>query len=106
MNTDTRQTFRAILTADLERLPRPTRQGRVQAERRAVQFGYPVGFHEETESWVYLRNDMAPHLLFAFYENFTPDDLICKVVEPGQELQPGEGASVQFNADRCLRGCT
>ena len=42
-------------------------------------------------------------MLFAFYQNFTPNDLICKVLAAGQDVRPGEGASIQFNADRCVR---
>lgn len=38
-------------------------------------------------------------MLFAFYDNFTPDDLICKIVVKERTPTDGEGATLQFNGN-------
>jgi hypothetical protein len=45
-------------------------------------------------------------MYFAFYRNFTPHDLICKVAEAEEEIRAGSGATLQFNASKTLRGPT
>ena len=42
-------------------------------------------------------------MLLGFYKNVTPDDLICKVLPSGEDVPSGQGASLQLNANECVR---
>jgi len=63
--------------------------------------GHPCGEHEIPPLWVYSRAGNSLEMVFGFYHNFTPDDLICKVIPAGEYPLKGEGASLQFNGDLC-----
>ena len=41
-------------------------------------------------------------MLFGFFSNFTPDDLACKAIITDDDVMSGAGATIQFNADRCV----
>lgn len=99
---NTREQFRADLTAYLASSPTSAR-GAVLKKSRPVRFGYPGGNHRDSRVWVY-RPRGVPHLemVIGFFKNFTPDDLICKVIESGETITDGSGASIQFNANRCM----
>jgi hypothetical protein len=94
--------FRELFAIALRTLPLITHHGRVENRRWRVQFGAPSGSHEDTDCWIYHHGGSGLEMLFAFYSNFTPNDLICKVIRPGQEVLSGEGASVQFNANQSV----
>lgn len=55
-----------------------------------------------SQLWRYLPHQGDLEMYFGFYDNFTPDDIICKVFSSWKELYRGMGASVQFNAGRCM----
>jgi hypothetical protein len=95
--------FRAGFESGLRNLPLETPLGRVLAQRVAINMGYPGGSHEEVAARHYVSSDKRLAMLFGFYSNFTPHDLICKVVPAGTYPEIGDGASVQFNSDRCVR---
>lgn len=95
--------LRACVQQWLSLPPRQTPHGVIGRQLRSAEFGSKGGGHGELHCWVYQRRDTDLEMLFAFYDNFTPDDLICKVVDAGAGVRPGEGASIQFNADRCVR---
>lgn len=96
--------FKASVQQWLKRRPRRTANGVVSNRFRSAEFGAARGGrHEPLQCWVYQRSGSGLEMLFAFYQNFTPYDLICKVLADGSSLQPGEGASIQFNSDRCVR---
>jgi hypothetical protein len=86
----------------LVELPRRTPGGRVVPQTVAVNLGYPGGSHGETQYWRYTRKSAEFSMLFAFYRNFTPHDLICKVVRNGELPSFGDGASIQLNSDRTI----
>ena len=94
--------FRAAVEQALRTLPILTPAGRVAPSTVDVHMGYPGGSHDIEPAWVYERAGTTLEMAFRFYENFTPNDLICKVVVAGEYPQSGEGASVQFNSDRCV----
>lgn len=71
-------------------------------ERPRLEMGCPRGRHESVRAWRYARDGGSLELLFGFYANFTPYDLITKVIASGDDPAPGAGASVQFNAKRCV----
>lgn len=97
-----RKRFRARVTASLSVLPLRTARGSVLRERREANFGFPGGKHESIRCWVYRAHGSAVELLFGFYSNFTADDLLCKSMATGSSLPQGAGATIQFNADRCI----
>ena len=94
--------FRRIFENAFSRLPFRTPRGVVARLRREAQFGTPHGPHEPTRCWVYSAYESPFELLFAFYSNFSPDDLICKVVIAQQTMPKGEGASLQFNGNKSV----
>lgn len=95
------EAFRESFTKFLASRP-TTAAGEVRKKQRSIAFGYPGGNHGAIECWEYRRNDAAPRMYLAFHRNYTPNDLIVKVADEGQELPPGCGASVQFNANYCV----
>ena len=103
MTQESRKIFRETLTAWLNDRPRNTSAGEILRDMREAQFGHPGGNHGRLPCWVY-RNGANPlEMWFAFYRNVTDDDLICKVMPSGQWVEPGKGATIQFNADKCMR---
>ena len=94
--------FRESVTNYLRQRPLVTRLGQVISELEATEFGYPGGSHGSVDCWIYHRSGTRLEMLFGFYSNFTPHDLICKVMEVDGQLEPGEGASIQFNSNRCV----
>jgi hypothetical protein len=98
-----RASFRRAIEQWLTRRPRRTGDGVVGQDFRSAQFGSRAGGHEALQCWVYRRDGHGLEMLFAFYENFTAYDLICKVLAAGHSVRPDDGASIQFNADRCVR---
>lgn len=95
--------FREEIEEFLEKLPFDTQCGSIAEYRSEAQFGFRTGFHSPVHLWVYLRNNSNLALHFGFYKNFTNNDLICKIVQRGVDISPGEGASIQFNANNSLR---
>ncbi|MCE9575756.1 MAG: hypothetical protein K8W52_21580 [Deltaproteobacteria bacterium] len=67
-----------------------------------MRMGYPGGGHAVDPAWVFAHSGTGLEMVFQFFSNFTEHDLICKVVEAGEYPVSGEGASVQFNAGRCV----
>ncbi len=98
-----RKLFRNEIKSALANLPFQTPEGQVIRDDVRVSLGYPGGTHELPPLWLYQRKNTDLEMLFGFYSNFTEDDLICKVVNHSEVIKPGEGASVQFNGDRCIR---
>lgn len=99
---DIKKQFMDALTKYLNRGPE-TEGGMIVPGKTGVRFGYPGGFHEPTSCWAYEPSGMPElTMLFDFFSNFTPYDLICKVIPTGDEIAPGAGASIQFNASRCV----
>lgn len=97
--------FRRLFEDALDKLPFQTESGQVdEGKADFPSMGHPGGTHSIGRLWRYLRNDTNLQMYFGFYNNFTPDDLICKVFSSWDELRPGMGASVQFNADHCIKG--
>ena len=95
--------LRAKVSQFLESRPVPTKMGTVLPETRRCEFGFPGGSHTPTNCWVYGRTGTGLEMLFSFFNNFTPNDLLTKIVEAGATPMVGEGATLQFNADRCFR---
>lgn len=95
--------FQTSVEAALAKLPYPTPAGRVSPTLTPIHLGFPGGSHEVASAWIYQRAATNLEMVFRFYTNFTPHDLICKVVAAGKYPQSGEGASVQFNAARCVQ---
>lgn len=91
--------FRANVTLTLSQLPFRTPRGVVQRTRRGAHFGTPRGGHDPLDCWVYSAYESDLELMFAFYSNFSPDDLICKIVLADQVPMDGEGATLQFNGN-------
>lgn len=91
--------FRMTITNALAQRPLPTRAGEVQLPIREMLFGYRGGSHGFTPCWIYRRTGVDIEMMFGFYNNFTPDDLICKVLAINEEFHDGSGASLQFNGD-------
>lgn len=89
--------FRTKLTETLGQLPFITPRGMILPTRQLAHFGTPSGAHNPLDCWVYAPRTSELHLLFAFYKNFSPDDLICKVVSADDPEVDGEGATIQFN---------
>lgn len=71
------------------------------AGTRQVAFGTRLGGHGPLDCFVYERLGTSLEMLFAFYPNFTDNDLICKVVARG-EAPDTKGASIQFNGGRSV----
>lgn len=97
-----REAFRDTIERALARRPVVTPRGHVARDRVAVRMGSPGGTHGELSTWVYARSGTELEMIVGFFELFTPDDVICKVVPAGAYPRSDEGASVQLNADRCL----
>ncbi len=76
--------------------------GLVTPEIREIEFGFPGGSHDPADCWVYKRTGTSLEMLFGFYDNFTPNDLICKVIEIGEQIEPGTGGTIQFNSKLCV----
>jgi len=91
--------LRKALTAWLDQLPRTTPSGNVLQGTCDSLFGHAGGSHGEIPCWAYRRTGTSLEMRFAFYANFTPDDLICKVLPVGGEI--GMGATIQFNGKKC-----
>jgi Domain of unknown function (DUF3883) len=91
--------LKAKVTSCLSGLPFATPRGVVRAEVREARFGTPSGEHGGLHCWVYSAHESHLELIFAFYENFSPDDLICKVLPAGKGLAHGQGATLQFNGN-------
>ncbi len=96
------RSFRQLLEAALSVRPFQTDQGVVTVETREIVFGSPAGAHESARCWIYKPHGAPVEMVFGFYANFTPHDLITKVVTPNVEIGPGIGASIQFNSDECI----
>lgn len=94
--------FRNAVTTWLNQRPRMTGAGVVQPFMRTLTFGCPSRSHGEQSYWVYRRTDTELEMCFAFYDNFTPDDLLCKVFCVGEPASDGQGASIQFNGNKCM----
>lgn len=94
--------FRRLIEAALAVRPFQTDHGVVAAETREFDSGYPGGSHEPARCWIYRPHGLGLEMLFGFYSNFTPDDLITKVIPANAEIKKGIGATVQFNADRSV----
>ena len=95
--------FRDELKQALAVRPYNTPQGEVVTTMVDVLMGYPGGTHNVPPAWVYRHDDSGLEMVFQFYENFTVYDLVCKVINPGQYPTSGEGASVQFNSESCIK---
>lgn len=93
--------FRAVMERALDARPHRTPRGILLAGTRVARFGTRTGAHEPTMCWVYERRGTDLELWFGFYENFTENDLICKVVAKGS-VPDGEGASIQFNGSESV----
>ena len=102
MTEKSKTIFRETLTAWLNDRPRNTPAGEILRDMREAQFGYPKGNLGQLSCWVYRNRAKPCQMLLAFYSNFTDDDLICKVMPSGQRVEPGKGATIQFNADNCM----
>ena len=96
-----RQQFRAAIERRLARGLR-TPLGTIARDRVPVRMGSPGGTHGDLTLWVYARTGTALEMVVGFFQLFTPDDVICKVVPAGAYPRADEGASLQLNADRCL----
>ncbi|MEJ7601241.1 MAG: hypothetical protein WKG01_25275 [Kofleriaceae bacterium] len=96
-----RERFRAAIERRLARgLHTPL--GVIARNRVPVRMGSPGGTHGDLKLWVYARAGTELEMVVGFFQLFTPDDVICKVVPAGDYPRANEGASVQLNADRCL----
>ena len=95
--------FRDEINHALAIRPYRTPQGEVVTTMVDVLMGYPGGSHDVPPAWIYQHDDSGLEMVFQFYENFTDFDLACKVINLGQYPKCGEGASVQFNSDYCVR---
>jgi hypothetical protein len=104
MTSDPRsgEQFRQAVEAALATLPFTTPAGRIAPRRVPVYMGYPGGNHEIQPAWIYERANTSLEMALNFYSNFSPTDLICKVIPAGEYPQHGEGASVQFNGNHCV----
>ena len=69
-----------------------------------VRAGFHGGTHPDTACWEYRRKGTGLRMLFGFFENFTPDDLLVKVLDKSESPSNGLGATIQLNADQCLMG--
>ncbi len=87
------------VTNALAQRPVLTRDGEVQPRIRDMLFGYRGGSHGFTPCWIYRRRGVDIEMMFGFYNNFTPDDLICKILTVNEAFHEGSGASLQFNGD-------
>lgn len=96
------ESFRAAIEVALDARPLGTPEGVVRGARRIASFGSPGGMHDSVDAWVYERRGSPLVMWFGFYSNFTPNDLICKVMRAGDTPEPGVGASIQFNGDECV----
>jgi hypothetical protein len=94
--------FRNAVTSWLNERPRATVGGVVQAAMRSLTFGAPSGSHGDALYWVYSRTATELEMCFAFYVNFTQDDLLCKIFRAGEVPKDGQGASIQFNGEKCM----
>lgn len=94
--------FRKKLNEFLRNTPISTPEGEISRNRVDVQFGYHGGAHEPTRCWEYRRAGTQFRMLFSFYSNFSPDDLICIVLTNDEEPQPTAGATIQFNSYKCV----
>lgn len=94
--------FRAMLEEALRARPYETECGAVMSWTEVVGFGHPGGNHEPTTCWRYQHRSAGLDMLFGFYRNFSPNDLICKVVTARGKPAPGEGASIQLNGDESV----
>lgn len=97
--------FRRCLEDALEKLPFQTKSGQVDKGRPDFpHLGSPGGSHSIDRFLCYIRNGTNLQMYFSFYKNFSDDDLLCKVFSSWGDLYSGMGASVQFNAHRCVDG--
>jgi hypothetical protein len=96
-----RERFRSTIERWISRGPR-TPLGSIAPDKIAVRMGSPGGTHGDLSLWVYARTGTMLEMVVGFFELFTPDDVICKVVPAGEYPRSDEGASLQLNADRCL----
>jgi len=96
-----RERFRSAIEQRLAR-SLTTPLGSIARDPVAVRMGSPGGTHGDLSLWVYARTGTMLEMVVGFFELFTPDDLICKVVPAGEYPRSDEGASLQLNADRCL----
>ena len=99
MTQESGKIFRETLTAWLNDRPRNTPAGEIL---RDMQFGCRIGNHGPLSCWVYRNKCKPSEMWFAFYRNFTGDDFVCKVIPSGERIDPGEGATIQFNAKKCM----
>ena len=95
--------FRKKIESTLNKRPIKTANGNISKNLIDASMGCPMGGHEIEPLWLYQPKNADVEMLFGFYPNFTPNDLICKIVPPGEYPKAQEGASVQFNADRCIQ---
>ncbi|MCI0563448.1 MAG: hypothetical protein MN733_33655 [Nitrososphaera sp.] len=95
--------FRYEVSEALVMRPYKTSYGKVVETMVPITMGYPGDFHNVPPAWVYQHDASGLEMVFQFHRNFTDHDLICKVVHPGQYPASGEGASIQFNSDYCIR---
>lgn len=96
-----RERFRSAIEQQLAR-SLTTPLGSIARDRVPVRMGSPGGTHGDLSLWVYARSGTLLEMVVGFFELFTPDDVICKVVPAGEYPRSDEGASLQLNADRCL----
>src|SRR5262249_25663340 len=78
----------------------PRHRGDVLRAAAALRDGRLRGSHGPAECWIYRPHSGGVEMLFGFYANFSPDDLICKVSAIGETVPKGAGASIQSNGDR------
>lgn len=98
-----RTRFREALTSWLDKPTRTTTDGKILHDMRDLSFGYRGGTHGQIRCWVYSSAVTTVEMCFAFYSNFTIDDLICKVLPVGASTRSGAGATIQFNGDNCMK---
>lgn len=95
--------FRATLTRAVASGVVRSEFGTVPGGSEYLRLGCPGGFHPPAPFWR-LEAAQAPIVMyFGFVPNFTPADLMCKVVAQGEAVPDGAGASVQFNGDLSYR---
>ena len=95
--------FRRTVERALASRPLRTPLGSVREPLEDVLLGSPSGRHNVPSAWVYQRDKSVLEMVLQFYGNFTSHDLICKVVRASEYPKGGEGASVQFNSNHCVR---
>ena len=94
--------FKGHLSKWLRGIPRKTPRGKVLKTRETVHFGSPGGAHEPVLCWDYRPDNIPIKMLFGFFRNYTPWDIICKVLPVEDHVKPGTGATLQLNSENSL----